>query len=61
MYFSALRKLVLSGPGTKITNGQNELNCSTITYYRDEDRMECISDGNAQVKAIIQTSGSGLN
>ena len=61
VYYSVQRKLVLSGPGTKITNGQNELNCSTITYYRSEDRMECTSDGKAQVKAIIETSGSGLN
>ena len=61
VYFSAERKLILSGPGTKITNGQNELTCSTITYFRNEDRMECTSDGEAQVKAIIQTSGSGLN
>ena len=61
IYYSAQRKLVLSGPGTKITNDQNELNCSTITYFRNEGRMECTSDGEGQVKAIINTSGSGLN
>jgi len=60
-YYSAQRKLVLSGPGTKITNGQNELNCSTVTYFRNEGRMDCTSDGEGQVKAIINTSGSGLN
>jgi lipopolysaccharide export system protein LptA len=61
VYFSAQRKLVLSGPGTKITSGQNELNCNTVTYFRNEGRMECTGDGEAQVKAIIHSSGSGLN
>lgn len=61
VYYSAQRKLVLSGPGTKVTSDQNELTCSTITYLRNEGLMDCTSDGEGQVKAIINTSGSGLN
>lgn len=61
VYYSAQRKLVLSGPGTKITSDRNELSCSTVTYYRNDSRMECTSDGEGQVKAIIHSSGSGLN
>lgn len=60
-YFAGERKLVLSGPGTKVINTQGEMNCGMIVYLRDQGTMECRKDGDQQVKAVIKTTERGLN
>lgn len=61
VYTTVDRKLVLSGPNSKITSGQDVITGSRITFYRDAGRVEIVGDAENQVKATIHSDQSGLN
>jgi lipopolysaccharide export system protein LptA len=55
--FNDERKIVISGPGTRIISGKDEVSGEMITYHQDEDRVEIAG----RVKALIHTNERGLN
>jgi lipopolysaccharide export system protein LptA len=61
VYTTAERKLVLFGPGAKVSNGPNVIEGSQITFYRETGRAEVLGDEKNPVKAIIRSDQRGLN
>ena len=61
VYIIAERKLVLSGPESKVISGQDEISGSKITFYRDNGQVALEGDGKNRVKAIIHSDHKGLN
>jgi lipopolysaccharide export system protein LptA len=61
VYIIAERKLILSGPGSKVISGQDEISGSKITFFRDDGRVMLESDGQNRVNAIIHSDHQGLN
>jgi lipopolysaccharide export system protein LptA len=61
VYIVAERKLILSGPGSKVISGQDEISGSKITFFRDDGRVMLESDGRNRVNAIIHSDHQGLN
>jgi lipopolysaccharide export system protein LptA len=61
VYTAAEGKLVLTGPGARLTTGPNIIEGSTITFYRENGRVEMIGDEDNPVKAIIRSNQRGLN
>ena len=57
VYIIAERKLVLSGPGSKVVSGQDEISGSKITFFRDDGRVKM----EGGVNAIIHSNRQGLN
>jgi lipopolysaccharide export system protein LptA len=57
VYTTSDRKLVISGPGARITSGPDVIEGSTITFHRDSGKVEMVG----QVKAIIRSDQRGLN
>jgi lipopolysaccharide export system protein LptA len=61
VYIVAERKLILSGPGSKVISGQDEISGSKITFFRDDGRVALEGDGQNRVNAIIHSDHQGLN
>ncbi len=61
VYIIAERKLVLSGPGSKVVSGQDEISGSKITFFRDDGRVALEGDERNRVNAIIHSDHQGLN
>lgn len=61
VYTTADKKLVLSGPGSKVISGQDVIEGSVITFYRESGRVEMVGDKKNPVKAIIRSNQRGLN
>ena len=61
VYIIAERKLVLSGPGSKVISGQDEVSGSKITFFRDDGRVSLEGDDQNRVNAIIHSDQGGLN
>ncbi len=61
VYIIAERKLILSGPGSKVISGQDEISGSKITFFRDDGRVMLEGDGRNRVNAIIHSDHQGLN
>jgi len=61
VYIIAERKLVLSGPGSKVVSGQDEISGSKITFFRDDGRVALEGDDKNRVNAIIHSDHRGLN
>ncbi len=61
VYIIAERKLVLSGPGSKVVSGQDEISGSKITFFRDDGQVILEGDENNRVNAIIHSDHQGLN
>lgn len=61
VYIIAERKLVLSGPESKVISGQDEISGSKITFYRDKGQVALEGDGKDRVRAIIHSDHKGLN
>jgi lipopolysaccharide export system protein LptA len=57
VYTTNDRKLVLTGPDARVTHGSDMIEGSTITYYRDNGKVEIVG----QVKATIRSDQRGLN
>ena len=55
------RKLMLEGPGSKVTSGEDEITGTRITFYRNDGRMSLEGDDKSRVKAIIHSDQRGLN
>lgn len=60
-YIVVERKLVLSGPESKIISGMDVISGSKITFYRDKGHVALEGDEKNQVKAIIHSNQRGLN
>lgn len=61
VYIVAERKLVLSGPGSKVVSGQDEISGSKITFFRDNGQVILEGDAKNRVNAIIHSDHQGLN
>jgi lipopolysaccharide export system protein LptA len=61
VYIVAERKLILSGPGSKVISDQDEISGSKITFFRDDGRVQLEGDGRNRVNAIIHSEHQGLN
>lgn len=61
VYTVGERKLVLTGPESKIIRGKDEIIASKITFYRDTGNVEFDSDPKKPVEAIIRSDQRGLN
>jgi lipopolysaccharide export system protein LptA len=61
VYHTAEKKLVLTGPGTKVVSGKDQVVGRMITFYREVGRVECVGDDNTQVKATVYSTERGLN
>jgi lipopolysaccharide export system protein LptA len=61
IYTTSDRKLVLSGPGSKITRGQDEITGNEIIFDRDRQTVNVESRGKGQVNAVIHSDQRGLN
>ena len=44
VYHAAEKKLVLTGPGTMMTSGKDQVVGRMITFYREVGRVECVGD-----------------
>lgn len=53
VYITDDKRLVLKGPGTKISSGMDTITGETITYFREEGRIEVESGQGNRVEAII--------
>ena len=61
VYIINERKLILSGPGSKVVSGQDEITGSKITFYRDSGKVALEGDDQNRVKAIIHSDQRSLN
>ncbi len=61
VYIIAERKLVLSGPGSKVVSGQDEISGSKITFFRDDGQVILEGDEKNRVNDIIHSDHQGLN
>jgi lipopolysaccharide export system protein LptA len=61
IYTAKNQKLVLSGPGTKVTRGEDVAEGNVITFYRGSGRIEMLGDKQSPVKMIIRSEQRGLN
>lgn len=61
VYRTGSRMLVLSGEGSKVISGQDVIESSKITFYRDTGNVKMEGDKENQVKAIIRSDQRGLN
>lgn len=61
VYIIAERKLVLSGPESKVISGKDEISGSKITFFRDNGHVALEGDDKNRVKAIIHSDQRGLN
>lgn len=60
VYITAQRMLILTGPGARVTSGDNTVTGETITFYRDDGRFTVNGGSSGRVNAIILPEGSGL-
>lgn len=60
VYITAQRVMILTGPGAKITSGENTITGETITFYRADGRFTVEGGSNGRVTAVILPDESGL-
>ncbi len=61
VYTTADRKLVLTGPGSKIARGPDAITGNEIIFDRERQTVTVESRGRGQVNAIIHSGQRGLN
>ncbi|MCJ8502177.1 lipopolysaccharide transport periplasmic protein LptA [Desulfatitalea alkaliphila] len=61
VYTTIDKKLVLTGPESRITSGKDTISGSRITFFRETGQLEIVGDDGNQVKATIHSEESGLN
>jgi lipopolysaccharide export system protein LptA len=61
IYTTTDRKLILTGQGSKITRGQDEITGNEIIFDRDRQTVNVESRGQGQVNAVIHSDQRGLN
>jgi lipopolysaccharide export system protein LptA len=61
VYIVVERKLVLSGPESKVISGKDEISGRKITFFRDNGHVVLEGDDENRVKAIIHSDQRGLN
>ncbi|MBR9981970.1 MAG: hypothetical protein KFF50_13160 [Desulfatitalea sp.] len=61
VYTTDDKKLVLTGPESRITSGKDVITGTQITFHRETGRVEIVGDDQNQVKATIHSEESGLN
>lgn len=61
VYTTSDRKLVLTGPGSQVTSGQNVVTGSKITFNRNDGSVVIEGDRKNQVEAEIHSDQRGLN
>jgi lipopolysaccharide export system protein LptA len=60
VYTAETRILVLIGPDSKITSGNNTISGSKITFYREDGRVKVDGSANKRVEAFFESGGKGL-
>lgn len=61
VYITATRVLVLSGPNSKITSGNDFISGEKITLYRENGRINVESGAEKRVNAVFRSGKKGLN
>jgi len=56
-YITETGMLILSGPNSKVTHGNNSITGSKITLYKNQKRIQVNGGGRKRVKAILQNKG----
>ena len=59
VYITKTRVLILSGPNTKITSGNDSISGSKITLYRDGGRINIESNKKNRVEAVFYPGEKG--
>jgi lipopolysaccharide export system protein LptA len=61
VYITDEKRLVLSGPNSKIISGQDSISGSRITFYRATGRIQVEGEQGQRVEAVIFPGEKGLN
>lgn len=61
VYTTSDRRLILTGPQSKVTSGQDEISGSKIVFDRNTDQVKITGAAKSPVKAVIHSDQRGLN
>jgi lipopolysaccharide export system protein LptA len=61
VYITDDKRLVLTGPNSKITNGKDSVSGSKITFFRADGRIQVEGGEGNRVEAVIFPGEKGLN
>jgi lipopolysaccharide export system protein LptA len=61
VYIVNERKLVLEGPGSRVTSGKDQVEGSKITFYRNDGRIALEGSADQRVRVTIHSEQRGLN
>jgi lipopolysaccharide export system protein LptA len=61
VYITDEKRLVLTGPNSKITSGKDFISGSKITFFRSDGRVQVESEEGHRVEAVIFPGEKGLN
>jgi lipopolysaccharide export system protein LptA len=61
VYTTRDRRLVLTGPESKVSSGGDEVSGTQIVFDRNTDQVTITGDQKSQVKAVIHSNQRGLN
>jgi lipopolysaccharide export system protein LptA len=61
VYITSERKLVLKGPGSRVTSGKDQIEGTKITFYRNDGRIALEGNADNRVKVTIHSEQRGLN
>jgi lipopolysaccharide export system protein LptA len=61
VYITDDKRLVLTGPNSKITSGKDSVSGSKITFFRSNGRIQVESEQGNRVEAVIYPGEKGLN
>lgn len=60
VYTTITRIFTLTGPGSKITSGDNSISGSKITFFRDDGHVKIESSRSNRVEAIFESDGKKI-
>lgn len=60
VYTAKTRIFTLTGPGSKITSGNNSISGSKITFFRDGGHVKIESNRSNRVEAIFESDNKGI-
>lgn len=61
VYTTYDRRLILTGPQSKVSSGRDEISGSEIVFDRNTDQVTITGAENSPVKAVIRSNQRGLN
>jgi lipopolysaccharide export system protein LptA len=61
VYTTSDRRLILTGPQSKVSSGRDEISGSEIVFDRNSDQVKITGAEKSPVKAVIHSNQRGLN